>query len=396
MSAPAPVDAVVRPARSRPRAPGPGRLVGPRPIQRSRGMPLVGRLALVARRRGRSASASCTSASGGLGVVAGGIGSTLGGFVAGVTATPSPTPSPSRSSATRRRSSSRRSRTPAEPTVDLVVTVPPAVAGDPDSPHPRLPRRSRTRRRPPIQEAPIAADARRRSSRSTLTKGINDFTVTIVGPGGESEPSPVVRYVLDQTPAEDHDHSPKNGAVVNGKAVDDQGQDPGPHRRSSPGTTPNGVVDRRHGRGGRHVHAEPGARDRHQRDPHHRHRPGRQRDRGPSAHRPPRVRQADRVARRIRPTRSARRTCRETVTLTADGHRPGRQAARRRRRHVHPEHPGHPDRHRRRQDRRERHGVVHDARSRRAPTPARAARPSSSRATSSARPRTTRSSRSTK
>jgi hypothetical protein len=57
-----------------------------------------------------------------------------------------------------------------------------------------------------------------------LTKGINDFTVTIVGPGGESDPSLVVRYVLDQAPAKITIYSPEEGAVVNGTVVEISGK----------------------------------------------------------------------------------------------------------------------------------------------------------------------------
>ena len=75
------------------------------------------------------------------------------------------------------------------------------------------------------------------------------------GPRGESEPSPVVTYVLDQAkPRILKLTSPKNGAVVNAKTVEVSGDDPGAQRVD---------VHERHGehdghrrrRRGRHVHA---------------------------------------------------------------------------------------------------------------------------------------------
>jgi hypothetical protein len=58
----------------------------------------------------------------------------------------------------------------------------------------------------------------------TLSKGINDFSVTLVGPGGESEQSPVVRYILDQSKPSLKVTSPASGATVNAKAVKIKGK----------------------------------------------------------------------------------------------------------------------------------------------------------------------------
>lgn len=49
-----------------------------------------------------------------------------------------------------------------------------------------------------------------------LESGRNDVSATIVGPGGESEASPVVTYVLDKSKPKITITSPKNGATVNG------------------------------------------------------------------------------------------------------------------------------------------------------------------------------------
>ena len=52
-----------------------------------------------------------------------------------------------------------------------------------------------------------------------LEPGRNDVTTTLVGPGGESEPSPVITYVLDRAKPKISVSAPKNGATVNGAVV---------------------------------------------------------------------------------------------------------------------------------------------------------------------------------
>jgi len=152
----------------------------------------------------------------GFGIVAGGIGSTLGGFVAGVTSTPSPRPVIAVISDPPSLEQPSEPYT-AESTADLVVTVPAGLAGSLDH---RIRLYLSLPEQPPtaIQESPIATTPKTIIP-VTLEKGINDFTVTIVGPAGESETSAVVRFVLDATPPKITITSPKNNAVVNGKAV---------------------------------------------------------------------------------------------------------------------------------------------------------------------------------
>jgi hypothetical protein len=53
----------------------------------------------------------------------------------------------------------------------------------------------------------------------TLESGRNDVTATLVGPGGESEGSPVVTYVLDRTKPKLTVTTPQDGATVNGETV---------------------------------------------------------------------------------------------------------------------------------------------------------------------------------
>ena len=152
----------------------------------------------------------------GLGFAVGGIGSALGGFVNGVTSTPAP------KSTLPTIIGAPSLEQPIEPytsdtTVDLVVTVPAALAGDPNHRirvYLTLPDQPPT----PITESPLA-DTIKTVIPTKLEKGINDFTVTIVGLGVESDPSAVVRYVFDDAPPKITITSPKNGAVVNAKAV---------------------------------------------------------------------------------------------------------------------------------------------------------------------------------
>jgi hypothetical protein len=161
---------------------------------------------------------------GGLGTVAGALGSTVSDFIAGVTATPTPRPTPVITS------QAPSIESPTEPytnqeSVDLVVTVPSDLAGDPDH---RLRVYLALKDQAPsaIQEAPLAA-GRRTIIPVTLTKGINDFSVTLVGPGGESESSPLVRWVLDLSEPPIRLSAPKDGAVINRKAVTLEGRTQG-------------------------------------------------------------------------------------------------------------------------------------------------------------------------
>ena len=204
------------PAKVRPRAPSSTRLSVHRPIQRNPGLPLVGKVGLVLAIALLGVAVLYVGA-GGLGKVAGGLSSALGGFVTSVTSTPTPKPSLAAVA------DAPTLQAPTEPytqdsTVDLVVMVPPGVVGD-NSQRIRVYLALKDQSPAPIQEAPLAATAQTIIP-VELTKGINDFSVTIVGPGGESQPSAVVRYVLDQAPAKITITSPKEGAVVNGDTVD--------------------------------------------------------------------------------------------------------------------------------------------------------------------------------
>jgi hypothetical protein len=158
---------------------------------------------------------------GGLKIVAGGVGTTVAGFVDDVTATASPSPSiavvsgaPSLESVDEPYSST--------PQVDLVVTVPASMVGD-TTHRIRVYLALQDQKPSPLMEVPIGPTAKT-AVPVELTKGINDFSVSIVGDGGESPTSATVRYVLDTTKPKVTITSPKANAVVNGKSVSIKGK----------------------------------------------------------------------------------------------------------------------------------------------------------------------------
>jgi hypothetical protein len=53
----------------------------------------------------------------------------------------------------------------------------------------------------------------------TLQPGRNDFSATVVGPGGESEASPIVTYVLDTTKPKIAISAPTDKTIINGTSV---------------------------------------------------------------------------------------------------------------------------------------------------------------------------------
>ena len=161
---------------------------------------------------------------GGLTTVAGTVGSTLTGFVEDVTATPTPSPTevPTTTAPT--------VMSPTEPytnqeSVDLIVSVPSEVAGDPDY-QIRVYLALEDQTPAPIMERPLSQGPQTVVP-VELTSGINDFTVTLVGPGGESDSSAVVRYVLDTKKPAIKLTSPRDGATINRKSVDLEGRSQG-------------------------------------------------------------------------------------------------------------------------------------------------------------------------
>jgi hypothetical protein len=211
------------PAKVKTRAPAPGRLAVRTPVRRSRGIPLAGQILLGLAVVGVALGVLYVGARG-FGTVAQSVGGVVTGFIEGVTATPVPSATP----IVAPRSPSIAS--PSEPytnqeQVDLTVTVDPAVAGDPDY-QVRVYLALEDQAPAPIDQVPVAPTPQTIIP-VTLTKGINDFTVTLIGPSGESESSPLVRYVLDTSKPAIKLESPRDGAVVNRKAVDLQGRTQG-------------------------------------------------------------------------------------------------------------------------------------------------------------------------
>lgn len=218
-----PSDGRPAPAPVRPRAPAPGRLATRPPVRRSRGIPILGRLALGVAVLGLAAGVLYLGA-GGLTTVAGMVGSTLTGFVEDVTATPTPAPTVLAVSEAPTIASPEEPYTNQE-SVDLIVTVPKDTAGDPDT-RLRIYLALEDQEPAAIQESPLAS-GRQTIVPVLLTAGINDFMVTLIGPAGESDPSPVIRYVLDTKKPSIKLSSPRDGATINRKAVEIEGRSQG-------------------------------------------------------------------------------------------------------------------------------------------------------------------------
>lgn len=153
---------------------------------------------------------------GGVGFVAGAVGNTIGSFVRGVTATPVPSPTPAIIADAPTIESPSEPYTN-QPQVDLVVTVPSRLAGNPDYVV-RVYLALKDQSPAPIDEKPLAPTPRMIIP-VTLSNGVNDFSVTLVGPAGESESSPLARWILDRNPPGIKLTSPKDGAEINRKAV---------------------------------------------------------------------------------------------------------------------------------------------------------------------------------
>jgi hypothetical protein len=162
---------------------------------------------------------------GGLGSIARAVGGTFSGFIDDVTATPLPSATPVTVS------QSPSIEAPAEPytneeQVDLVVLVPAALAGNPDY-RIRVYLALKDLAPAPIHDAELAPTPRTIIP-VTLTTGINDFSVTLVGPSGrESEASPLVRWIFDQTKPSIRLSAPRSGAVINRAAVTLEGRTQG-------------------------------------------------------------------------------------------------------------------------------------------------------------------------
>jgi hypothetical protein len=71
----------------------------------------------------------------------------------------------------------------------------------------------------PVRDVPVSSTPSFLVSDLPLEKGRNDISATLVGPGGESEPSAVVTYILDTAKPKITITSPKDGARVSGSTL---------------------------------------------------------------------------------------------------------------------------------------------------------------------------------
>lgn len=211
------------PVAVRARPPAPGRLANHRRVDRGGGLPVIVRIVLVLAVFVLGAGVLYVGA-GGLSRVAGAVGSSLTGFMDSLVATPTPVPTEPPIS------DSPQIEVPAEPytneaSADLVIIVPAALAGDSEH-RIRVYLALKDQAAVAIGEWPIGP-TQRTVIPVDLEKGINEFSVSLVGPAGESEPSPLVRYVLDTAKPKITITSPKNNAKVNRKAVEIKGKTQG-------------------------------------------------------------------------------------------------------------------------------------------------------------------------
>jgi hypothetical protein len=204
------------PVKIRPRSPAPGRLAAHRRVDRTRRLALPFRLlfavAVVALVGG-----VLFAATGGVGKVAAGLGSTFSGFFADLTATPVPSVAPSDLSDTPLLEEPAEPYTN-QPTIDLVGSIPAAIVGSSDN-QVRIYVALGDQQPGIVTQVPAGRTPRFVVPRVALVEGTNAFSASIVGPTGESERSPVVTFVLDSTNPRITLSSPKNGAVVNAKTV---------------------------------------------------------------------------------------------------------------------------------------------------------------------------------
>lgn len=186
-------------------------------------MPIPIRLALVVAVIALGAGVLYVGA-GGLSKAAGAVSSSLAGVMDDLVATPVPSPSELLISDAPLLESPDEPYTN-QPDVDLVMTVPAALAGD-TAHRIRVFQQLKDQAAVPIGEWPMGP-TQRAIVPVVLEKGVNDFSAVIVGPAGMSESSPVVRYILDLTPPKLTIESPKENASVNRNSVEIKGKTQG-------------------------------------------------------------------------------------------------------------------------------------------------------------------------
>lgn len=157
------------------------------------------------------AAAAFLVASGGIGPILSSLGSGIGSAFGRLSATPVP-------SATELiPTDSPRIASPAQPytnvaMVDLTVSVPQAVVGDPAA-KVRIYLALEGLDPAPVVDVPVGTTSRMIIP-FELTPGRNDVSATLFRGDEESDQSPIVTYILDQDPPKITVTSPKNGAAI--------------------------------------------------------------------------------------------------------------------------------------------------------------------------------------
>ena len=206
-----------RPTSPAPRRPVAPRIPPPRADERPRGLPLAAKAALGFSVVALGAVVLFTMVGALPGIV-----STVGGAVSGIAGAVRPSPSPSPTIAV----------IPVAPVLDAPTQVATNVASvtvTGSVPASIVGRRAGITirlyvalpKKEPIQvrEVPLGETPNFAIADVALQPGRNEFSATVMGPGGESEASPIVVYVLDTTKPKIAISSPKDKATVNGASV---------------------------------------------------------------------------------------------------------------------------------------------------------------------------------
>ncbi len=164
------------------------------------------------------------AATGGIGTLVTALSRSFSGFFDEILATPLPSPTAVIVA------DSPLIHPPTEPytnhtTIDLDLTLPGDVVGDPNA-EVRIYLALEGQSAAPIDQRPVG-DTPRMIFPVELTPGRNDFTATIIHGQTESEPSPIVTFILDTEAPPIHIISPKDGATINADTVTIQGSTQG-------------------------------------------------------------------------------------------------------------------------------------------------------------------------
>ena len=157
------------------------------------------------------------AATGGLARAVAAVADSVGGFVDNLSAVPTPTP-PVATIADAPVIETPQEPYTNQPAVDIVVLVPSSVINKPDA-RVRLYLSYPDKPRARIAEATIGSTPRVIIAGVKLAVGSNTFSATVTGPAGESDPSPVVTFILDTSKPKVTLTSPKNGATINRPTV---------------------------------------------------------------------------------------------------------------------------------------------------------------------------------